>query len=217
LYLPNEEKICYIDDVCIACFLREKGRNMTTIKKTTLTAICVSLCVVLPMAFHVIPDAGSIFCPMHIPVLICGLVCGWEYGILCGTLGPVLSCILTGMPPMAYLPPMMIELAAYGMITGVLFRVIKSGRIYVDLYVSLAIAMVVGRVIAGIAKALIFAPGEITVAVWATTHFVIAFPGIIIQLMFVPNIIFGLMRAHVIPARYPRQKESAIAGRVTNG
>lgn len=58
--------------------------NMSYVKKAILTAACIALCVVLPMAFHSIPNAGSVFLPMHIPVLLCGLICGWPFGLLCG-------------------------------------------------------------------------------------------------------------------------------------
>ena len=56
--------------------------KMSPIKCLTLTALSVALCVVLPIAFHAIPNAGSVMLPMHIPVLLCGLVCGWQYGLL---------------------------------------------------------------------------------------------------------------------------------------
>lgn len=62
--------------------------KMSHIKKEVITAVCIALCVVLPMTFHTIPNAGKIFCPMHIPVLLCGLICGWPYGLLCGIAGP---------------------------------------------------------------------------------------------------------------------------------
>ena len=48
----------------------------STTKKLVSCALCIAIGVLLPMAFHVIPNAGSIFLPMHIPVLICGLFCG---------------------------------------------------------------------------------------------------------------------------------------------
>ena len=57
-------------------------------KKLVSCALCIALGVLLPMAFHVIPNAGSIFLPMHIPVLICGLFCGWPYGLACGIITP---------------------------------------------------------------------------------------------------------------------------------
>ncbi len=58
--------------------------KMSIVKKSIITAVCIALCVVLPQAFHAIPNAGSIYCPMHIPVLLCGIVCGWQYGLFCG-------------------------------------------------------------------------------------------------------------------------------------
>ena len=71
------------------------------LKNYVIAALCVALCVVLPMAFHAIPNAGSILLPMHIPVLLCGLLCGWPLGLVCGLVGPLLSSVLTGMPPAA--------------------------------------------------------------------------------------------------------------------
>ena len=68
------------------------------VKKLVMAAMCVALGIVLPMAFHTIQNAGSIFLPMHIPVLICGLLCGWQYGLICGILAPVLSSLFTGIP-----------------------------------------------------------------------------------------------------------------------
>ena len=82
--------------------MEEKIMNqMSYVKRSILTAVCIALCVVLPMAFHAIPNAGSIYCPMHIPVLLCGLLAGWPFGLLCGLAGPVLSSLLTGMPATA--------------------------------------------------------------------------------------------------------------------
>ena len=61
--------------------------NLSPVRRMVSAALCVALCVVLPIAFHAVPNAGSVFLPMHIPVLLCGLVCGWHYGFLCGLLG----------------------------------------------------------------------------------------------------------------------------------
>ena len=63
----------------------------STTKKLVSCALCIAIGVLLPMAFHVIPNAGSIFLPMHIPVLICGLFCGAPYGLACGMITPFLS------------------------------------------------------------------------------------------------------------------------------
>ena len=174
---------------------------MKPIKKLTLASVCIALCVVLPIAFHSVPNGGSIFLPMHIPVLICGMLCGWPYGLLCGLMGPLLSSLITGMPPAAMLPAMMVECGTYGAVSGLVLKFLHSGKLYVDLYVALVAAMIAGRVISGIAKALIFSPG-MAMSAWVTASFVTALPGIVIQLVFLPGVVAMLMKARVIPQRY---------------
>lgn len=174
---------------------------MKPIKKLTLASVCIALCVVLPIAFHSVPNGGSIFLPMHIPVLICGMLCGWPYGLLCGLMGPLLSSLITGMPPAAMLPAMMVECGTYGAVSGLVLKFLRSGKLYVDLYVALVAAMIAGRVISGITKALIFSPG-MAMSAWVTASFVTALPGIVIQLVFLPGVVAMLMKARVIPQRY---------------
>ena len=183
-------------------------RTKNSIKNMTMAAVCVALCVVLPIAFHSIPDAGSVFLPMHIPVLICGMICGWPYGFLCGLVGPLLSSALTGMPPIAFLPGMMVECAAYGMVSGLMLKYVHTKSTYADLYIALITAMIAGRVISGIAKALIFTPG-LALSAWITASFVTALPGILIQLVFLPSVVFTLMKAKGIPLRYAKGEMTA--------
>lgn len=179
--------------------------KMSLVKRSIVTAVCIALCVVLPMAFHAVENGGNIFCPMHIPVLLCGLICGWPFGLLCGLAGPLLSSLFTGMPPMAYLPSMMVELAVYGLATGLLMQLIHTKKTYVDLYISLVGALLAGRVIGGLARALIFSPGSYTFAAWTAGYFVTCLPGLLIQLALIPTIVFALMKARLIPTRYPKK------------
>ena len=177
--------------------------QMSQVKRAMITAVCIALCVVLPMAFHSIQNAGAIFCPMHIPVLLCGLLVGWPYGLLCGLAGPLLSSLLTGMPAMGYLPCMMVELGAYGLLCGLFMKFVRTGKIYADLYISLVGGLLIGRVIAGLFRALIFSPGSYSLAAWAAGYFVTCLPGLVIQLVLVPSIVFALMKARLVPMRYP--------------
>ncbi len=170
-----------------------------SIVKLVSTAVCIALCVALPLAFHLIPNGGTLFSPMHLPVLLCGLVCGWQYGLACGIIGPLLSSLITHMPGMAYLPTMMVELALYGLITGIMIKLVHTGKLVADIYISLLTAMLAGRIITGIVRGLIFAPGAFTMKAWATGYFVSSFPGIVTQLILVPVIYLGLHRAHLIP------------------
>lgn len=176
-------------------------KTMPAARRLVIAAICAALCVILPMAFHVIPNGGSIFLPMHIPVLLCGMICDWKYGKLCGLLGPALSSLITSMPPAAMLPSMMIECAVYGCVSGLVLKHTRTGKIWLDLYTALILAMLCGRVASGIAKALILAPGT-SFAAWATASFVTALPGIAIQLVLLPVMVNALMRANLIPKRY---------------
>lgn len=182
-------------------------QKMSAVKKSIITAVCIALCVVLPQAFHAVPNAGAIYLPMHIPVLLCGLICGWSYGLLCGLAGPALSALLTGMPPAAVLPGMLVECGVYGLAAGLLMQLLRTKHLYADLYISLAAAMLLGRVASGIAKALVFSAGSYSMASWVAGSFVTALPGIVIQLALLPSIVYALMRARLIPQRYPKDEE----------
>ena len=182
--------------------------NNSKTKKLTVSAICLALCVVLPSAFQSIPDAGSVFLPMHIPVLMCGMICGWPYGFLCGLMGPLVSSALTGMPPIAFLPAMMVECGVYGLVSGLMLKFVRTRRTYADLYIALVTAMIAGRVVSGVAKALIFTPG-LALSAWVTASFITALPGILIQPVFLPSVVFTLMKARIIPQRYVKEKLAA--------
>ena len=178
---------------------------MSSIKKICITAIMIALCTILPILFHM-AALGSAFAPMHIPVLLCGLICGSWYGACCGLIGPIISSLLTGMPAPTILISMVPELITYGIITGLLMRIVRTGIRSADLYISLVTAMLAGRIVAGIAKALLYmSNGEsFTLALWISSHFVTALPGIICHLIVVPLLMMALYKARQIPARYSR-------------
>ena len=181
--------------------------QMSSVKKSSFCALCIALCLVLPPVFHAI-GAGAIFLPMHLPVFVCALICGWGYGIFCGVAGCILSSLLTGMPTVASLPAMGTALAVYGLVAGLLFKTIRTGNIYKDLYLSLIPAMLLGRVAAGIVNAWIFAQGvAYSMALWASAYFLTSWPGTVLILIFVPILIVSLMRARLIPNRYADKKE----------
>ena len=170
------------------------------IKKYMLTAMCITLCIVLPQAFHFIPNFGAIFLPMHIPVLLCGLTCGAPFGFLCGVIGTLLSSVLTGMPPMAVLPSMMAQCAVYGAVSGILMKHCHVRNATANIYISLITAMIAGRITAGVVQAFVYSTGENTLSAWITTNFITSFPGIVIQLIILPQIVYVLRRASLVPA-----------------
>lgn len=148
------------------------------------SAVFIAIGVVLPMAFHSVGMGGSVFLPMHIPVLIGGLFLGWRAGLMIGLVTPILSCLLTGMPPLLPMLPIMVaELGVYGAISGLLYREIKA-----NLILSLVVAMLAGRVTVGLVIAL-FAESlgvKITPLVFIGAAVSKGLIGIIIQFCFVP-------------------------------
>ena len=176
---------------------------MSYLKKSITTSMLIAFCVVFPMAFHAIPGAGVMLLPMHIPVLLAGLICGPLFGLIAGVSGPLLSSLITGMPPSGVAPSMMIELGTYGLVAGAMSNLIHTRRLSVDLYVSLIVAMLAGRVVAGFAQAVYFFDGTYAIGIWTTSYFVTSFPGIVIQLLFIPSVVIALERERVIPSRYP--------------
>ena len=176
---------------------------MSTVKKMCICAICIALCYVLPQAFHVLP-LGSLLSPMHLPVLLCGLVCGWPYGLVCGVIGPALSTLLSSMPPAVKLITMIPELCVYGLAAGLGMRFIRTGKTVPDLYLSLLPALVLGRIAGGVTQALLYLSRaeSYTIALWISSYVVGTLPAIVLQLAVLPALVWGLMRAGLIPARY---------------
>lgn len=178
---------------------------MSTIKKICFCAICTALCYVLPLAFHPLA-IGTLLSPMHIPVLLCGLVCGWPYGLFCGAAGPLLSHLLSGMPAAAMLITMIPELCVYGVCTGLMMKWIRTGKLAADLYLSLIPAMLLGRIVGGVVRAVVYLSSAQTysVALWASSYLLGTLPGIILHLILLPAVVLVLMKARLIPARYPK-------------
>jgi len=87
-------------------------------------------------------------------------------------------------------------------------KFVRTKNTYADLYIALVVAMLAGRVVSGIAKALIFTPG-MAMSAWITASFITALPGILIQLVFLPSVVFTLMKARIIPVRYSKGELAA--------
>lgn len=177
-----------------------KENTKLTIKRMCISAMCLALCIVLPMAFHAIPNGGSLFSPMHLPVMIAGLACGPYFGLLVAVFGPFLSYVTTGMPGLSYLPGMIIECAFYGMIPYLFLKLVKFKKIYLTLYIALFIGIVIGKIAGGLVSTVINLKGGKTysLAIWFSSYIVGCWPGMIIQMILVPNIIFLLIKLKFI-------------------
>jgi riboflavin transporter FmnP len=148
-------------------------------------AVLIAAGVMLPMLFHAAGGAGAVFLPMHIPVLLAGLLFGPATGGIVGALTPICSSLLTGMPPLfPSLPAMVPELAVYGLTAGLL----RPGN---GVIIAMVMAMLAGRAAAGIVVLLL---GQLVALPWTPWAYVTAAvlkgtPGIVVQLLFIPVVI----------------------------
>lgn len=172
-----------------------------SIKNLTLAAMFLALCMVMPFLTGQIPQIGSMLLPMHLPVLLCGLICGWKYGLAVGAIAPIMRSLIFGMPPMfPSAITMAFELATYGFVIGWLFAHAKWQCIK-SLYRCMIVAMLAGRLVWGIVSAVVVGVwGEgFTFAAFLAGAFTNAIPGIIIQLLLVPAIMLLLHKTHLVP------------------
>lgn len=174
-------------------------KNRLTALRLTISAVCLALAYVLPFLTGQIPQIGAMLLPMHIPILLCGFICGWRWGLGVGFFAPLLRSITLGAP---YLFPnavcMALELAAYGAIVGLLHRLLPKKKPYI--YASLLISMVVGRIVWGVAMlACMGIKGDsFTFGAFVAGAITNAVPGIIIQLVLVPVLVMVLENPKVL-------------------
>jgi len=166
------------------------------LRKMIYAAVCLALCMVLPFLTGQIQQIGNALSPMHIPVLLCGFLCGWPYALVVGVVAPLLRFALFGMPPIFPIGiAMSFELAAYGVIAGVLYR--KLPKKPFNVYVSLVGAMLGGRIVWGLvrfAMALLFKV-EFSLTMFFAGAFITAIPGIICHIVLIPIIVLAMERA----------------------
>lgn len=170
-------------------------------KKIALCGVFIALGLVLPFLTAQMQEIGNKLLPMHIPVLLCGFICGGPAGLIVGFLTPLLRSALFGMPPMMAAVPMAFELAAYGALAGFTYELLPKKGSYI--YLSLIISMIGGRLVWGLASFLMYrVPGNaFTWQMFTAGAFINAIPGIVIQLVIIPILVLALKRSNAFADR----------------
>lgn len=170
------------------------------VRRLVLAAMFLALALVLPFLTGQLQSFGNMLLPMHLPVMLCGLICGWPYGLAVGFVAPLLRFSLFGMPRMPLAIPMAFELATYGLLVGLLYGLSRRKGV-AALYRSLVIAMIGGRVVWAAGRTVLAGMGKVPFGwqVFLTAGFVEAIPGIILQLVLIPVIMVALDRAGLAP------------------
>lgn len=174
-----------------------------------LSAMFLALGIVLPFLTGQIPQVGNMLLPMHIPVLLCGLICGWQYGGLVGFVTPLLRSALFMAPPMPGAVAMAFELAAYGLLAGFFYGRSKW-KCILSLYRSLFIALVGGRIVWAAARMVLMGAGKLPFGweIFLSGAFLTAIPGIVLQLVLIPAVMVALGRAKLVPFGKSGSRES---------
>jgi hypothetical protein len=157
------------------------------------TALFLSITIALPFAFHQFGIAGRIFLPMHIPVLMAGLMMGTYPALIIGLAAPLLSHLLTAMPPAYAVPLMTMELPIYGITAALAYK-----KLRLNIYVALLISMIVGRLVfalglllLGLFISLPYGPAEFFALGGAV---VTGIPGMIVQFIVIPPLVISIKR-----------------------
>ena len=169
------------------------------VKHLVYGAVCLALCMVLPFLTGQIRSIGNALCPMHVPVLLAGYLCGPWWALAVGAIAPLLRFVLFGMPPLFPMGiSMCFELAAYGLVCGLLYRALPKK--VSGIYVSLLCAMVCGRIVWGAVRALLSGvmQSPFTWAAFWAGAFTTAVPGIIVHIVLIPLIVMALRRAKLV-------------------
>jgi thiamine transporter ThiT len=166
------------------------------VRRLIYAALYLAIALVLPFVTGQIPEIGSMLCPMHIPALLCGFVCGWPWGLAVGFIAPLLRSVLFGMP--ALFPQavaMAFELAVYGGMAGLLYRLLPPGK--GSVYAALLIAMIAGRAVWGAARVILagLSGSGFTWALFLAGAVTNAIPGIILQIAVIPPLVIAMTRA----------------------
>lgn len=175
-----------------------------------LSAMFMAVGMVLPFFTGQIPQVGSMLLPMHLPVILCGLICGWQYGGIVGFILPLFRTAIFGMPPVLTAIAMAFEMAAYGIIVGFLYNRSKW-KCIIALYRSMIIAMIGGRIVWGVVRVLLtgVAGEAFTWKMFMAGAFISAIPGIILQLVLIPAVMIALDRTGLV--RFTRKKSAVQA------
>ena len=161
--------------------------------QTVATISAIIGAVALPQIFHLIGMAsglgtvpGEVFLPMHIPIILVGLLAGPYAGMISGLIGPAVSFLLCGMPGAAMLPFMMTELCAYGLMAGLL-RNVKMPAL-----VKVLAVQIFGRAVRALAiltSVYVFGSQALSVAViW--TSIATGLIGLVFQWALIPLLVY---------------------------
>ncbi len=174
-----------------------KANTGMKVTRLVLAAFFLAMALVLPFVTGQIPEIGNMLLPMHIPVMLCGFICGGPWGAAVGFIAPLLRHLIFGMPYAPTCYGMAVELAVYGLTCGLFYKLLPKKIPYI--YVTLIISMLLGRIAWGLSWSLVLTrlftvPYDFTLAYFFTEGFAKALLGIAVQIVIIPAVVIALRK-----------------------
>lgn len=182
-----------------------KTRSLS-LRKLTYSALYLALAMVLPFLTGQIPNIGRALSPLHIPALLCGFTVGWPWGLAVGFVAPLLRHLIFGMPPMPGALFMAFEMAVYGALSGLLYRVLPKKPW--NIYAALIVSMVAGRVAWGLARSAfaLINHESIPFRLILDSTVLSAIPGIVLHIVLIPLLVLTAEKAGLMLNGEPKAK-----------
>ena len=167
-----------------------------SIRKLLITAMLFAVGMILPFLIMYNPAIGKALSPMHFPAFLTGMICGPWYGLLLGLTLPLFRSMTMGMPPLPTAICMAIELAAYGMVSGFIYKLSRNQKAS-GVWMAMIPAMLVGRIMGGLVQAVIagVSGGQYSLGIWAASYITSTMPSVIVQLILIPLIMTATVKA----------------------
>ncbi len=175
-------------------------RRLFAARDVTLAGLFGALAMALPLAFHAVPGAGPIWQPMYLPLLALGLLVSWETALVAGALVPMVSALVTGMPPLV--PPVALLMAAE--LAALAGGASLARRLGLGLWPATLVGQVAARLAGVVALVTIGRALGIERGVWeyAVLSLAVAWPGLLLQWLVVPSVVATIERASLLGARW---------------
>ena len=177
-----------------------------SLRKLTYSALYLALAMVLPFLTGQIPNIGRMLSPLHIPALLCGFTVGWPWGLAVGFIAPLLRHLIFKMPPMPGALFMAFEMAVYGALSGLLYRLLPKKPW--NFYVTLIVSMAAGRVAWGLARSAfaLINRESIPFRLILDSTVLSGIPGIVLHIVLIPLLVLTAEKAGLMLNNKPNAK-----------
>jgi LytS/YehU family sensor histidine kinase len=154
-------------------------------RDVVLGGLFLALALVIPILFHAV-GLGSAFLPMFFPIIAAGFLIAPPVALVVGITSPLLSALLTGMPP--FFPPTAFIMMAEGLIlAGIPSLLYQKYRL--NSYLTLIITLSADRVVLLIAVIAVSKWLDLPENVLGWASLIRGLPGIVLIMLVIPPLI----------------------------